>query len=327
MPSFSVVPHFKKSLSYSLINTKSKMIRTWVQTCIFYLLLTATLGLLLRWLIIYPIPGVSFRYLQHTHSHIAFMGWVFNAFFVAIILGYFKNEPGILKSFHKLFIFLQISVIGMLATFPFQGYGLFSIAFSTLHTILAFWFVIKFLLISRKNNLRKNPSYKYLLAGFIFLAISALGPLALGIISAQGMKDSDWYDLAIYFFLHFQYNGWFLFVVFALFFQTIEHIKLSIPKDSSRAAEFFKRFRLVRYDDYRGAFKSLFQNCASLLVKLDVSGRRHAFVNQINVEIQRQHKRKTKPRTHALAIRAHRHVKIFIQPAQPAAERFDIIRV
>lgn len=222
--------HFKKSLSYSFIITKSKMTRAWVQTCIFYLLLTAMLGLFLRWLIIYPIPGVSFRYMQHTHSHIAFMGWVFNAFFVAIILGYFKNELGILKSFHKLFIFLQISVMGMLVTFPFQGYGLFSIAFSSLHTILAFWFVIKFLIIPRNHNLKQYSSFKYLKVGFIFLAISALGPLALGFISVQGMKDSDWYELAIYFFLHFQYNGWFLFVVFALFFQTIEHLKLPFSK-------------------------------------------------------------------------------------------------
>ena len=48
------------------------------------------------------------------------------------------------------------------------------------------------------------------------MAVSSIGPLALGPISAMGLKDSVWYNYAIYFYLHFQYNGWFFMAITGL---------------------------------------------------------------------------------------------------------------
>lgn len=46
------------------------------------------------------------------------------------------------------------------------------------------------------------------------LFISTLGPFSLGAIAAQGLRDSVLFDMAIYFYLHFQYNGWlYLFLI------------------------------------------------------------------------------------------------------------------
>jgi hypothetical protein len=54
------------------------------------------------------------------------------------------------------------------------------------------------------------------------MIVSSIGPLALGPIIVSGMRDSDWYEMAIYFYLHFQYNGWFTLGVFALLIHMIE---------------------------------------------------------------------------------------------------------
>ena len=54
------------------------------------------------------------------------------------------------------------------------------------------------------------------MAAVFFMVVSSVGPFSLGPIIAQGMKDTIWYDLAIYFYLHFQYNGWFLLAIVSL---------------------------------------------------------------------------------------------------------------
>jgi len=48
------------------------------------------------------------------------------------------------------------------------------------------------------------------------MVLSSLGPWALGPIMASGMSGTTWYQLAIYFYLHFQYNGFFTFVILGL---------------------------------------------------------------------------------------------------------------
>ena len=49
---------------------------------------SAVLGAFLRFLTVHPIAGFNYGHLLHTHSHLAFLGWVFNAFF-AIALQWF----------------------------------------------------------------------------------------------------------------------------------------------------------------------------------------------------------------------------------------------
>jgi hypothetical protein len=68
------------------------------------------------------------------------------------------------------------------------------------------------------------------------LVFSSIGPWALGAIMSTLGKTSIWYKLSIYFYLHFQYNAWFLLGILGVVFYLFQKLKLTYqPRD-------FKRF-------------------------------------------------------------------------------------
>lgn len=146
----------------------------------------------------------NYKYFLHTHSHLAFLGWIFN-----IIYYFMLKQFDLLskKKYGYLFIALNVSVLGMLLTFPFNGYNAASIAFTTLHILLSYIFGV---FIYRDTRDEKSIHRKFAMAAILFMVISSIGPFALAPIIVNGMKGTIWYDLAIYFYLHFQYNGWFI---------------------------------------------------------------------------------------------------------------------
>ncbi len=178
-----------------------------------FLLIAALLGVLLRWQLVAPFPGITYGHWLHAHSHTAFLGFVFNAFF-AFALGVFvpaDERP----AYARIFTVLQLAVVGMLATFPLQGYAAGSITFSTLHMVAAGAFAWR---LWRRNH--AVPAARgHLGAALFFLVVSGLGPLTLGPLAAAGLRDSPAYALSIYFYLHAQYNGWFPFFLQAFALQ------------------------------------------------------------------------------------------------------------
>ncbi len=62
------------------------------------------------------------------------------------------------------------------------------------------------------------------------MVISSLGPWALGAIMSTLGAQSIWYRLSIYFYLHFQYNGWMLLALLGLLLYVLEQRDLSIPR-------------------------------------------------------------------------------------------------
>jgi hypothetical protein len=204
---------------------------------LFYLLIAAILGILLR---LFPISdfNATFRFIVHTHSHIALLGWVYIALTTIIYkIGIPKEKKG---AYNVLFWCTQITIIGMLFSFPFIGYALYSILFSTLFLLCSYWFYYFF---RKHNNLNKNAiSYKFINASLLFLIISSLGPWLLGIIMNTVGNSSHWYKNAIYFYLHFQYNGWFLFCLIGVFFYILETRKLTFSR--TKATLFYQLFTI-----------------------------------------------------------------------------------
>lgn len=181
-----------------------------------YLLGSVLIGLGLRLNWVWPWTSLGYSDLLHAHSHVAFLGWVFNAFFVAALRHFVP--PAEMRSYDRLWWTMQAGVVGMLATFPFQGYAAASITFSTLHMAAALGFALK---LWRRNHAAPAARVHLRLA-LVFMLLSGAGPLALGVLPALGLRESPAYTLAIYFYLHCQYNGWFPFFLQALLLQRAE---------------------------------------------------------------------------------------------------------
>lgn len=160
---------------------------------------------------------VHYKHFLHTHSHIALLGWVYNAALIVIYHLILDQK----KSKRERFLFwgTQVTILGMLFSFPFQGYGLYSIAFSTLYILISYGVTFDLFGRARKSNLISDS---YLRWGGIYLFLSGIGPFLLGYFMAKDMGDTIWYNLAIYWFLHFLFNGFFLFTVFAYLAKKIE---------------------------------------------------------------------------------------------------------
>jgi hypothetical protein len=90
-----------------------------------------------------------------------------------------------------------------------------SIIFSTLSIFTSYAFAI-----TAWKDLNKIPvkkiAHRWFKASLIFNALSSLGAFALAYMMANKITHQSWYLAAIYFFLHFQYNGWFFFACMGL---------------------------------------------------------------------------------------------------------------
>ena len=205
-----------------------------------YFALVAVLGLFLRWQMVDPVPGLNFKNFLHAHSHVALLGWLYCAFFAALLYAFPSVGHAQKKLFNRQFMLTQVAVLGMLFTFPVQGYGLFPIFFSTMHILLSYWFSWTFWKQVKQDKLiwqKYRTALRFVGFSLLLLVISSAGPWAMGPIMASGVVGSKLYYSAIYFYLHFQYNGWFTFALLGLFFWLLD--KKRIPYNRGLAKQVF----------------------------------------------------------------------------------------
>lgn len=195
------------------------MSRRWLKIALFNFFVAACIGVLLRYAFVEEISWIKYRNLLHGHSHVAMLGWLYLGLIALLIHQFLPKEQINVKAYSRLFWLTQLSVAGMLVSFPIQGYGAFSITFSTLHILCSYVFLFWFW-----RNLGESSFFSHLLvkAALVFMALSTLGVWMMGPIMAMNLRGSSLYYLAVQFYLHFQFNGWFLFAALALLFQNIE---------------------------------------------------------------------------------------------------------
>ena len=186
-----------------------------VITCLINFLIAALMGLALRYTHINSI-SFNYRFLTHAHSHVAMLGWVYLMLFTLIVY-YFVPERKTI--YNRLFWVTEFAVVGMLVSFPLQGYATVSIAFSTLHIFCSYYFVY----LVWKHQKTDSLVTRYLLrASLLFMLLSTVGVWCLGPAVSMLGQASAFYQIAIQFFLHFQFNGWFLIAVLAIFFHVLK---------------------------------------------------------------------------------------------------------
>lgn len=190
----------------------------WIRISLINLLLVSIAGVILRYKILFSLPFINQKYLLHGHSHFAFAGWVSQTLMV-LMINYLSTQNKLinLRPYKHILIINLITAYGMLITFPIQGYALFSILFSTLSVFVFYTFSIKFW--KDLNNLHQKTILHYWFKAAIILGvISSIGTFGLAYMMANKIVHQNWYLAAVYFYLHFQYNGWFLFACIGLFY-------------------------------------------------------------------------------------------------------------
>ena len=193
--------------------------KSWILCCFFNFLIACVFGLLMRFMYLFPLDFLNYSFLLHAHSHVAMLGWVYLIVYVLIVHFFIPKEKSQKPIYNRLFWLTEFSVIGMMIAFPIQGYALFSIIFSTMHILLSYVFCR----LVWKDSLRdKSPSQRLLSVSILFMILSTCGVWCLGPAVSTLGKQSAFYQIAIQFFLHFQFNGWFILAILALFLKQFQ---------------------------------------------------------------------------------------------------------
>jgi hypothetical protein len=197
-------------------------LHTWIRISIANLIIVAVIGTIMRFKIGFEFPFFDQKFLLHAHSHFAFSGWITHTLIV-LMTSYLVNyteqiNAGIYKS---IIISNLILSYGMLISFSLFGYNLSSIALSTASVFTIYFFAWQFL-----KDVRKVPydhqGRNWFTAALMFYILSSVGTFYLAWMMATKTFEQHQYLASVYFFLHFQYNGWFFFACMGLLASRIQ---------------------------------------------------------------------------------------------------------
>lgn len=186
-------------------------IRNWVRFSLASLSIVAILGVLMRYKIGFDFPYFSQKNIQHAHSHFAFLGWVTQTLYVLLVRYITRNTTTSYLSHYKTILTSNlVCATGILVSFFIEGYGVVSISLSTFSIVLAGFFAYYFLK-DLKRIPADNPGKPWFKAAIWFHLFSSIGTFYLAYIMASHNFHEYWYLASVYFYLHFQYNGFFIF--------------------------------------------------------------------------------------------------------------------
>lgn len=200
----------------------------WLKICVFNFFVVSVVGVMMRYNMAFSLPGFTHKFMQESHSHFAFYGWVSAGIFLFVTKYLSENYPKInLKKYQYLMISNQIGSYGMLFTFLYGGYFWLSIVLSSIALFTGFAYFI-FLLIDTKSN--KNPEIMWLKSGAFFATFSAIGIFGLAYFSSKKEEFDVLFRASTYFYLHYQYNGFFIFSCIGLLLISLKKLGIEIEE-------------------------------------------------------------------------------------------------
>jgi len=211
--------------------------RFWIGLSLVNLAIVALLGWLMRTKMLFPLPFFDYKNILNAHSHFAFCGWVGLSLTAFLVYDVLPAEARQKKIYRRCLWGIELCSLGMLFSFPFWGYNVVSIVFSTAYIFVTYFFGWAFFRDIRKSAL---PSLvKWLCFGSVgSLMLSSVGPYILSFIMATKSGNSLLYRDAIYTFLHLQYNGFFTLGVFAIFFSNWLKKGFTLPASAKKFSVF-----------------------------------------------------------------------------------------
>ena len=200
----------------------------WLKICVFNFFVVSVVGVMMRYNMAFSLSGFNHKFMQESHSHFTFYGWVSAGIFLFVTKYLSENYPKInLKKYQYLMISNQIGSYGMLFTFLYGGYFWLSIVLSSIALFTGFAYFI-FLLIDTKSN--KNPEIMWLKSGAFFATFSAIGIFGLAYFSSKKEEFDVLFRASTYFYLHYQYNGFFIFSCIGLLLISLKKLGIEIEE-------------------------------------------------------------------------------------------------
>jgi hypothetical protein len=195
----------------------------WILLSLINLCIVAFLGFLLRSKILFSLPFINYEHLINAHAHFAFSGWVTLSLLTLFTKELVPSAALAIKGrlYGRLLWGIELSSLGMLVFFLLQGYGLFSILFSSLFILCTYFYGYHFIRDIMVTDKRK-PSFILSIGALVSIMISSVGPFILSYIHISGSANSILYREAFYLYLHFIYNGFFTLSIFALLLDHLE---------------------------------------------------------------------------------------------------------
>lgn len=212
----------------------TKTAKQWAKWGLFNLIIVALYGSLMRYKIAFDFPFFNQKNLLHAHSHFAFSAWISHILYsgLAFVASAYVGAKG-MRKYNALVIFNLLCGFGMLVAFTVQGYKAVSIAFSTLSIVVAVLYLISFL--ADRKLVRNTRFWIWASGGLVLNVVSAAGPLFLAYTMINHTVTPNSYLGSIYYYLHFQYSGWFFLAAMAL-------ISMILPKDFPSLRTYFYVF-------------------------------------------------------------------------------------
>lgn len=212
---------------------------------VFNLFIVSLLGVIMRYKIAFYFPFLEQKHLQEAHSHFAFYGWITNAIYLFIykILKQTISKKKLI-SFHSAIIINLFASYGMLFSFLYGGYYWLSIVFSTVALFCSFYFLFIFY---KNYKSLETLSRIWFLGGLLFAVFSSLGVFNLSFMKITHHISQDLYLASTYFYLHFQYNGFFIFSCIGLLINTLENIGAKL-----NSSEIYLTFWLLFFSCFLG---------------------------------------------------------------------------
>jgi len=200
--------------------------RFWISIALFNLFIVAALGVLMRYKIGFELLYFNQKYLQEGHSHFAFLGWITQTLLFLITLFLKPHIEAKRQNFYSVLLLVHLFMAyAILITLTSQGYGILYFLFSMLALITFVVFSIACFKDFRRIG-KANPAIPWLKASMLFFFTSTAGIFALAymLMNKHIPKNGDL--ISEYWYLHFQYNGWFFFAAMGLF---IHFVRQKLP--------------------------------------------------------------------------------------------------
>lgn len=191
--------------------------KNWVLIIVVNLFIVALLGLLMRYKIAFSLPLLEQKHIQHAHSHFAFTAWISQALYLMLIHFLESNTSIDTKKYNGILWVNTFLSIGMMISFILKGYHISSNTFSFSIIITSLFFTFHFIKDSKKFEAHKSIK-KWFYAGLLFNILSTFGTFYLAYMMINKVFHQETQLASVYFYLHFQYNGWFIFTCLGMMF-------------------------------------------------------------------------------------------------------------